>query len=241
MSWLKQLLGMEETPDIQENKQSVGDRFRDFVSGMFKPVSISYTAPEEKLKADKEETANKLNEYFASTGEDARALSEDTQQPLVKQPTRFSPNNPYADWSEEQRKSDIRPDVASYADNTLVPAAQSRGIPPALLVSQWAVEGGRNIKDNPFGLMRNGEVLNYGSLDDNIRAYDETLRDIISTNLGVSKDEFKYEDYTPEQLLFFMQFQADGTPGKKRYEAHMEDPADYINMITNMPEWRYYL
>ena len=88
--------------------------------------------------------------------------------------------------------------------------------------------------------MRDGEHLDYGTLEDNAIAYDQTLRDIISTNMGMDPKSFKYEDFDTQTLMHFLQFQRNGQPGIKRYEAHMDNPQNYIDIINGMPEWRYY-
>lgn len=191
--------------------------------------SYSYTKPEEELQKQREtaqaDLDRKVREMEAKQG-------QPTQAP--------SPENPYANWSQEQAGAEVNPNVANYIEGTLLPVTRKFGIPDVLASSQWAIEGGRNPKNNPFGLVRNGEVLNYGSLEDNVRAYDETLRDIISTNMGINPASFKYDDYTPDTLLYYLQFQSNGQPGIKRYEAHMPNPQYYIDMNHAMPEWRKY-
>ena len=245
------------------------DKLREFVDGT-RNQTITYTKPQELQDLDAAKTQRLIEEkrkqvesmmaFQASQAhviqqtkptfaDRIRQFMEGPQEVLnpgtpTSQPTQLTPReipqktsvkNPYADWTKEQLRADIRPEVADYLDNKLIPMVKE--VPPAIAASQWAIEGGRNVKANPFGLMRNNQVLNYGDIKDNIRAYEETVKNIVSTNMG---KDVNLRDLDPETILHFLQFQANGQPGKKRYEAHMPDPQSYIDMIHAMPEWRYY-
>lgn len=249
--WLKKLFGEKEPQEIVrplakevpverletgrgEVKQRVQTQIEEpksFLSKMFgsKTYSKSFDKEPEPLP-DLVDT-----EAQARLNEGTRPQEEDISQRRVT-----SPDNPYANWTKQQLKEDVRPDVRNYLDNEWLPLTNKLGIPPEISASQWAIESGREPKDNPVGLMRNDQLLDYGDLADNAKAYDETLRDIISTNMGMREEDFKYEDFDTETLLRFLQFDREGQPGKKRYEAHMDNPQNYIDMINSMPEWRYY-
>jgi|SaaInlLV_10m_DNA_2_1039722.scaffolds.fasta_scaffold00542_10 hypothetical protein len=250
--WLRKLFGEEEEPrelirplageprevlgaqqqEAQERVQAKAEEPKEgFLSSLFgsKTISKSFDREPEPLPDLVDpEAAAKFNEGV-------RPQSEDIGTRRVT-----SPDNPYAEWTKQQLKDDVRPDVRNYLESAWLPLTNKLGIPEELSASQWAIESGRQPKDNPVGLMRNNQLLDYGDLSDNARAYDETLRDIISTNMGMDEESFKYEDFDTQTLLHFMQFDREGRPGKKRYEAHMPNPQNYIDMINAMPEWRYY-
>ena len=175
-----------------------------------------------------------------NTGLGEPPIAEETPPAPVEEITEPDPE---LIWSREEAKKDIAPEVLDYVEDRLLPETRKYKIPDSLAASQWAIEGGRDMAEerpNPFGLMRDGEVLNYGSFEQNVKAYYQTIEGIVSTNLGISREEFNIEDYTADELLYYLQFQEDGTEGKQRYEAHKADPGTYIEMNKNMSEWRYY-
>ena len=157
-------------------------------------------------------------------------------------------DDPYGEWREEQRNTtEVRPDVLDFLDNKWLPLTSESKIPNQLSAAQWAIEGGRNTEiDNPAGLKRGGEVLDYGDLADNAEAYTDTVIDIAATNMGIPLEEFNIEDYDVEEILYHLQFQSNGEWGIKRYEDSLKDkdgnydPQLYIDMVHDMPEWRYY-
>jgi hypothetical protein len=152
-------------------------------------------------------------------------------------------DNPYESWSKEEVKKNIRPDVQNYLDNKLLPLTREYGIPDSLAATQWALESGRDIneeKPNPFGLMRNGALLNYGGLGENVRAYAETIRNIVGTNMHVNPEELNMNNLNADTILYYLQHDLNGGPGKLRYEAHMENPKNYMDLSRSLAEWRYY-
>ena len=103
-------------------------------------------------------------------------------------------------------------------------------IPDALAASQWAVESGRSTSsdiNNYFGL---GPHIKYNSIDDNVRDYALTLKNILAAK-GKKIENMKY----PKKILLKLQ-----EGDKPRYEAHNPDPMTYVNTVMNTPEWRQY-
>jgi hypothetical protein len=143
-------------------------------------------------------------------------------------------------WMDEQKITKVNPNVQNYIDTELLPLTRAKGIPDALAAAQWAVEGGREVKNNPFGLLWKGEIFDYGSLDDAISDYDLTIRDIASRNMGIPKESFNYEDYDADTILMALQADKTGTPAKIRYEGHSQEPLEYIDLIKSVAEWRKY-
>lgn len=160
-------------------------------------------------------------------------------------PQREAPVAPQASsgiegWMDEQRKAPIREDVKGYLDTTLLPVTRKYGIPDFLAAAQWAVEGGRQQKNNPFGLMFNGQLHPYQSLENAVRDYDLTLRSILADNAGISVDQFNYSDFRPDELTRLLQERANGEVSTHRYEGHSSNPRQYGPLLRSVSEWQYY-
>ena len=229
------------TPETFQQEQT---QQRDFVSRFAK----TYQKPEVlsgfqtvQQRQEKENFQKQLEALGWSVDQETpQEPMQETSQEISRPQEQIKPkiDNPYANWTEEQKKAGIRQDVVSYLESSWLPLTRKFGVPDAISASQWAIESGRQPKDNPVGLMRGGQLLDYGTLEDNARAYAETIRDIVSTNMGKDVDDLK--SLEPETILHFLQFDQSGKSGKKRYEGHMPNPQHYIDMIMAMPEWRYY-
>lgn len=166
------------------------------------------------------------------------------------------PDSGMSEYIQGQRSSGIDPAAQQYLESTLLPLTRELGIPDSVAASQWAIEGGRNQMANPFGMLRGGELIPYQTLDEAVsQGYDLTLRDLVSRNAGVPYEDFSYSDFTPEDLIKFLQYSDQegqdvinpqdpgyGTPGvaRTRYEAHSPLPFEYLDLLTSTPEWRQY-
>lgn len=112
----------------------------------------------------------------------------------------------------------------------ILPRTRKYNIPDALAASQWAVESGRSTSsdiNNYFGL---GPHIKYNSIDDNVRDYALTLKNILAAK-GKKLENMKY----PKKILLKLQ-----EGDRPRYEAHNPDPMTYVNTVMNTPEWRQY-
>lgn len=116
----------------------------------------------------------------------------------------------------------------SFLESSVFPITREYGIPDALVASQWALEGGRitsNPQNNLFGLMANGKLINYPSIEANVRDYALTIKNILKAknfHLPLAKDE----------IILALQ-----SGDKPRYEGHNPDPMTYVYTIKSLPEW----
>lgn len=166
------------------------------------------------------------------------------------------PESGMADYIRGQRASGIDPVAQQYLESTLLPLTRELGIPDAVAASQWAIEGGRNQMANPFGLLRGGQLIPYQTLDEAVRqGYDLTLRDLVARNAGVPYEQFSYSDFTPEELIKYLQYSdlpeqqivnpqdpgyGTANAARTRYEAHSPLPFEYLDLLMSTPEWRQY-
>lgn len=116
----------------------------------------------------------------------------------------------------------------NFLETSVFPITREYGIPDALVASQWALEGGRvtsNPQNNLFGLMANGKLINYPSIEANVRDYALTIKNILKAkdfHLPLAKDE----------IILALQ-----SGDKPRYEGHLPDPMTYVYTIKSLPEW----
>ncbi len=116
----------------------------------------------------------------------------------------------------------------SFLESSVFPITREYGIPDALVASQWALEGGRvtsNPQNNLFGLMVGGKLINYPSIEANVRDYALTIKNILKAkdfHLPLAKDE----------IIPALQ-----SGDKPRYEGHNPDPMTYVYTIKSLPEW----
>jgi len=154
------------------------------------------------------------------------------------------PDSPIAGYINDQAASPANPDAISFLENSVFPVTDQYGIPREVVAGQWAAEGrfgvGNPYQNNMWNLMYGGQVHPYQTFENAVRDYDLTLKDIMSSNLGASKDDFNYSNYDPETLLRALQMLSSGEASSKRFEGHSPTPEEYINLIQSTPEWRYY-
>jgi len=116
----------------------------------------------------------------------------------------------------------------SFLESSVFPITREYDIPDALVASQWALEGGRitsNTQNNLFGLMANGKLINYPSIEANVRDYALTIKNILKAknfHLPLAKDE----------IILALQ-----SGDKPRDEGHNPDPMTYVYTIKSLPEW----
>ena len=124
------------------------------------------------------------------------------------------------------QKRSLKP--SEFLEANILPITREYGIPDALVASQYALEGGRvtsNPQNNFFGLMRNGQLIFYPSIEANVRDYALTIKNILKAKnyfLPMNKDE----------IILALQ-----SGDKPRYEGHNADPLAYVYTIKSLPEW----
>ena len=130
------------------------------------------------------------------------------------------------------KKYEGKKDIKFFEKNIL-PYTRKGSIPDELAAGQWAGESGGSINSethNYFGLKKGGKVMKFKDDQEGIKAYTDTVKNIISSKKGESITDTK-----AETLLNLMQ-----KPVGKRYEAHNKDPQEYVRFIKGTPEWRYF-
>lgn len=169
---------------------------------------------------------------------------------------------------EQPEISEMRPQDIKYLEETLLPLTRKYNIPDQLAASQWAIEGGRKTTGiqatNPLGLLWEGKLHPYETLENAVADYDRTLRSIFGYNKGLVEGkgvmpEIDFTQYTPEDIAWTLMFtdladrratelNAEGKPDPLygdpsasgyRYEAHSEIP-DYVSLLKKTPEWKYF-
>ena len=171
------------------------------------------------------------------------------------QPAVAGAQDGFQGYINDQAVAQANPSDIEYLLSTLLPLTRAKGIPDALPAGHFAGEGGRTRGTNPFGLMWPDEQGNrrlhpYESLSNAVDDYDLTLRNIASDNMGVARDQFDYSNFTPEEILRFLQYtevperQDPRFPGQNiaatRYEYDSPDPLQYVDFIPSTPEYRHF-
>ena len=125
----------------------------------------------------------------------------------------------------------LNPEYQQFLEQSVFPTTKEYDIPNAVSASQWAMEGGRvmeNAQNNLFGLMQGGKLIQYPSVEANVRDYALTVQNILKDkgyNTKEVQDAFK--------VLMALQ-----EGDKPRYEAHNPDPYTYVENLINTPEFR---
>jgi len=120
-----------------------------------------------------------------------------------------------------------------FLEQSIFPQTRQAGLPDALVAGQWATEGGRatgNPQNNVWGLMRGGKLIQYPNLNSSTRDYILTVQNIL-----------KKKGYDPKKMSAKEILQALQEGNKLRYEAHNPNPQDYVNLVSNTPEYRKFL
>jgi hypothetical protein len=251
--WEELIRGAMENKKTQNNK--VEGFFRGPTGTMYKVPETERFFDEESERVIREMEERKRQEMGVSDVGGGTAYAQEPVQGPIQSETEppatiESTEDPKMTWSREEAKKEILPEVIDYAENKLFKETDKWNLPRSLSASQWGIESGRDTTDsqpNGFGLLRDGVLVNYGSFENNVRAYAQTVASIASTNMGqpidVSDDAAVKEflgSHDAETLLYHLQLQSNGEAGIQRYEASLPTPQDYIEMNHNMPEWRYY-
>lgn len=153
-----------------------------------------------------------------------------------------NPDTEFADYIRSQASADAAPENIYYLVNNVLPLTRKYGIPDAVAAGQWAAEGRfmRPSNNNYWNLMwRNSpeedlRVWPYENIENNVRDYDLTLRNLASLGLGISQDQFGYDKYAPDEIIRAIQ------SGPQRFEMHSPYPTEYIDLVLNTPEYRYF-
>ncbi len=130
------------------------------------------------------------------------------------------------------KKYEGKKDIGFFEKNIL-PHTRKVGIPDSLAAGQWAGESGGSVNSethNYFGLKKGCKVMKFKDDQEGIKAYTDTVKNIISTKKG----EF-ITDTSADTILNLLQ-----KPVGKRYEGHNKNPQDYVTFIKGTPEWRYF-
>ena len=129
----------------------------------------------------------------------------------------------------------------SYVDN-MIDQANKLGFSPALtqlMAAKWAGEGGRRPRTGSLGLSGAEVPLRYENLTDELVAYKNTVSKILSSK-GFNLDDFNNK--STEELFNALQYRPAGkTAGKDYYMFNdVRGDAEYKNLITKTPEYRYF-
>lgn len=125
-----------------------------------------------------------------------------------------------------------------FLETEILPRTRKHGIPDALAASQWALESNRQVHrpgHNYWGIMQwdaqgKRSLRTFATLDDAITMYANTIKNILKRK-GFTYDP--KED--PHSILKKLQY------GNYRYEGDNDDPMIYVNHISSLKEFQYYL
>lgn len=115
-----------------------------------------------------------------------------------------------------------------WLEGEVLPITRKAGFPDALVAGQWAIED-RKKDTSMFNLMFNGKVHKYQNTENNVNDYIRTVTNILKRK---GYDINKIKD--PQEILRILQ------TGNTRYEGHSKDPMDYLKIISDTPEYKYY-
>lgn len=223
-------LGPSSYPQQQPQRSPyapVADMFSDIKSKLgnaFQPVRASYTAPQEQITASSKAFQDMVSGMGIPSG-------------YKNNPNLKYGDSPFAGYIMSQANSNANPSNIEYLNSVVLPLTRKYGIPDELAAGQWAAEGRYvNPETNNFwNLMYGGQVHPYENMDNMARDYDLTLKDIMSRNMGKDKESFNYGDYDVMTLLNALQSGQSGN-----FEGHSPRPLEYVDLVSNTPEFRYF-
>jgi hypothetical protein len=141
--------------------------------------------------------------------------------PLTPTPPPQYPDMTLNNLSQQQK---------DFLENVILSQTRKKGLHDSLVASQWAMESGRstgNPKNNVFGLMKGGELIQYPSVEANIDDYALTIMN--------NMERKGYDDWS-DPYLTAVRIQEE----PQRYETHFEDPFKYTHGLFSTPEYKYY-